>query len=110
MPLPQVLIPGLSAQVERIRQVHQADLASDYAGTFLPGALAEKYKRASRELVWQWLFPAKTLTLVPAAHEYRRYHLHETHVQKAIKQAVRRSQIPTWASPQFCQSFIAGEL
>src|SRR2546425_4192082 len=43
-------------------QVHQQDLAAGYAGTFLPGALAAKYKRAARELAWQWVFPAKTLT------------------------------------------------
>ena len=36
---------------------------------------------------------AKSLTLVPDSKEYRRYHLHETHVQQAIKLAVRRSRI-----------------
>jgi site-specific recombinase XerD len=33
------------------------------------------------------------LTYVPEAEEFRRYHLHETHVQKAIKKAVRKAQI-----------------
>src|SRR5262249_19849180 len=98
VPLPQVLIPALTAHLERVRQVHQHDLAAGYAGTFLPGALAAKYKRAAREWAWQWVFPAKTLTRVAATQEYRRYHLHETHVQKALKQAVVRSQIPKRAS------------
>ena len=43
--------------------------AAGYAGTFLPGALAVKDKRAARELAWQWIFPAKTLTRVPATQE-----------------------------------------
>lgn len=73
-------------------------MAASYAGIFLPTALGEKYPRAARELVWQWLFPAKTLTLVPDTQEYRRYHLHETLVQKAIKEAVRRTRIPKRAS------------
>jgi len=30
---------------------------------------------------------------VPDTKEYRRYHLHETHVQKAIKAAVQKAQI-----------------
>lgn len=38
-------------------------------------------------------FPAKTLTEIPDNSELRRYHLHETHVQKAIKDATRSCQI-----------------
>jgi site-specific recombinase XerD len=33
------------------------------------------------------------LTFVPETKEYRRYHLHETHVQKAIRRAVRKSKL-----------------
>jgi integrase len=110
VPLPQVLVPELKAQLERVKQVHQQDLTAGYAGTFLPGALAAKYKGAARELAWQWVFPAKTLTLVPATQEYRRYHLHETHVQKAIKQAVVRSQIPKRASAHTLRHSFASHL
>jgi integron integrase len=115
VPLPQVLLLELKTQLERVLQVHQEDLAANYAGTFLPNALAMKYKQASREWVWQWFFPAKTLTLVPATGQYQRYHLHETHVQRAIKQAVQEARIPKRAvcpylSSLFCQSFAASEL
>jgi site-specific recombinase XerD len=44
-------------------------------------------------LIWQWFVPATSLTLVPKTQEYKRYHLHETVVQKAIKQAVSRTKI-----------------
>lgn len=110
LPLPAVLLLELEAQRARVMQLHQEDLAAGYAGTFLPHALAEKYKRASKELVWQWLFPAKTLTLIPNCQEYRRYHLHETHVQKAIKQAVGRSQIPKRASAHTFRHSFASHL
>jgi len=110
VPLPQALLSALHAQLDRVRQVHQADLAAGYAGTFLPSALAEKYKGASREWVWQWLFPAKMLTPVPATQEYRRYHLHETHVQKAIKRAVLSSKIPKRASAQTFRHSFASHL
>ncbi|WP_052808431.1 integron integrase [Methyloterricola oryzae] len=98
VPMPLALVPALKAQLETVMRVHREDLAAGYAGTFLPSALGGKYKRADRELVWQWLFSAKTLTKLPSTGEYRRYHLHETHVQAAIKQAVQRSQIPKRAS------------
>jgi len=45
--------------------------------------LEKKYKNVAKELVWQWFFPGKTLTFVPETEEYRRYHLHHTHVLKA---------------------------
>jgi integron integrase len=110
VPLPQVMVPELTAQLQRVQQVHQDDVARGYAGTFLPGALADKYPRAARELGWQWLFPAKTLTLVPATQEYRRYHVHETQVQKALKQAVGRSQIPKRASAHTLRHSFASHL
>lgn len=59
----------------------------------MPDRLEVKYKNAPKELIWQWFFPAKELTFVADFNEYRRYHLHETHVQKAIKRAVSKSKI-----------------
>lgn len=48
----------------------------------IPGSLLiqleEKYKNAPRELVWQWFFPAKQLTVVEENSEQRRYHVHES--------------------------------
>jgi integron integrase len=110
LPLPQVLLPALSAQLEKVKQVHREDLAAGYAGTFLPGALGEKYPRAARELAWQWWFPAKTLTQVHDTQEYRRYHLHERDLQRAIKQAVERSQIPKRASAHTFRHSFASHL
>jgi integrase len=63
------------------------------AGVFLDNLLEKKYRNAPKELIWQWFFPAKTLTNVEGSHERRRYHLHESHVQKALKAAVRRVKL-----------------
>jgi integron integrase len=93
VPLPQKIISELKAHLENVKDLHQRDLDGGYAGAFMIGILEKKYKNAGKELVWQWFFPAKTLTLVPEARELRRYHLHETHVQKAIKRAVRKSKL-----------------
>ncbi|MFZ1325249.1 MAG: integron integrase [Candidatus Contendobacter sp.] len=110
VPLPQALAPELRAQLDQMARVYEADLAADYAGTFLPAALETKYPHATKEFGWQWLFPAMTLTTVPDTGEYRRYHLHETLVQKALKDAVRRSRIPKPASAHTLRHSFASHL
>lgn len=93
VPLPRITVPELKKQLESVKTLHEEDLREGYAGAFLMGSLGKKYKNASKELVWQWFFPAKTLTFVPETREYKRYHIHETHVQKALKRAVKKAQI-----------------
>ena len=78
LPLPEKLIPALKKHVARVDRLHQMDLAAKYDGVFMPGALDRKWKGAAKEWVWQWLFPAQTLTFVPAKKEHRRYHTHES--------------------------------
>ncbi len=94
VPLPEKLIPELKRHMERVGALFDKDLKAGFAGVFMPGALDRKWKSASRELVWQWVFPAKTLTFVPDKGEYRRYHMHESVFQKALHAAVRQARIP----------------
>jgi integron integrase len=93
VPLPRILVPDLKAHLERVKNLHNRDMASGFGGVFMFDAIEKKYKNCAKEFIWQWFFPAKTLTLVPETNEYRRYHLHETHVQKAIKGAVNRAKL-----------------
>jgi integron integrase len=110
VPLPQALRTEIELQLERVAHVHQEDLAHGYAGTFLPTALGSKYKNAAKELAWQWLFPAKTLTVVPGTGEHRRFHLHDSHVQRAIKEAVRQSGLRKRASAHTLRHSYASHL
>ena len=88
VPLPEVLIPEIRSQLEVVRSTLEQDLSSEnFAGTFLPHALERKYPKAPKEFIWQWFFPAILLTKVSGANEFRRYHLHVSHVNKAIKTA-----------------------
>ena len=110
LPMPEILTTELATQVERVAALHEQDLAAKTGGVFLPKSLDTKYKNAAKEFAWQWLFPAKSLTLVPASQEYRRWHLHESHVQQAIKLAVRRSRIAKRASAHTLRHSFASHL
>jgi len=106
VPQTSTILPELRAQLEPLKDLHQQDLKRDYVGVFLVNALEKKYKNVAKEFIWQWFFPAKQLTYLQKMEEYRRYHLHEMHVQKAIKQAVGKARICKRASaPTFCHSF-----
>lgn len=78
----------------RVGEQHQQDLEADYDGVFLFNALELKYKKAAKELIWQWMFPAQNLTQVKDSQELRRYHIHPSLVQKAIRTAVQKTKIP----------------
>ena len=110
VPLPESVLDDLQNQVNRVIAVHDTDLKEDYSGVFVPDRLEKKYKKAPKELIWQWFFPAKELTFVSETNEYRRYHLHETHVQKAIRRAVRTSKILKRASAHTFRHSFASHL
>lgn len=72
VPLPESLLPDLKKQFAAVASLHQRDCDAGYSGVFLFSLLEKKYKNAAKELVWQWFFPAKELTLVPETQERRR--------------------------------------
>ena len=77
---------------------------------FLVNALEKKYPKAAKEFIWQWFFPARQLTFVPETGEYRRYYLHETQVQTAIKEAVGKARICKRASAHTFRHSFASHL
>jgi integrase len=60
-----------------------------------------KYPRAPREWGWQYVFPAAGLSTDPRSGRVRRHHVHETGLQRAVKEAVRLARI---AKPASCHS------
>jgi integron integrase len=110
VPLPARALPQVREQMDFVRRLHAQDLGAGYAGTFLPRQLEKKYKNAAREFIWQWFFPAPTLTFIPKLREQRRYHLHESHVQGAVKQAAARAAIPKRVSPHTFRHTYASHL
>jgi integron integrase len=93
VPIPQTITAELLEQLETVRKLHDTDLKAGYSGAFLDDLLEKKYPKAAKDFIWQWFFPQQSLTPVPAKKELRRYHLHESHVQEALHEAVRRAKL-----------------
>jgi integron integrase len=96
--LPATLRAPLAQHLARVRDQHQRDLARGLGRAPLPYALARKYANADRQWAWQWVFPATGHYLDPETGVRYRHHLHETVIQRAVKQAVARAGITKRAS------------
>jgi len=85
------LIPAFEAHLARTRGVFDQDLSEGKANVWLPDALASKYPGASREWGWQYAFPAGKLSRDPRSGLWRRHHVGERSIQKAVRAAVFRA-------------------
>jgi integron integrase len=82
------LIPAIERQIQKVEHYLAEDVNNaDYAGVYLPDALARKYKSASKSLAWQYLFPSYKLSIDPETKLIRRHHIDESGINKAIKKA-----------------------
>lgn len=94
VPLPESIVDELQKQMKRVGGLHVRDLADDYDGVFLDDAVEKKYPKAPKELIHQWFLPQPSLTLMEESGARRRWHIHESKLQKALYLAVRKAAIP----------------
>jgi integron integrase len=100
--LPQSAKLELARQLRAIRLQHQHDLEHGAGWVELPSALGRKYPNAGREFAWQWVFPATRIYIHRETGQRRRHHLHESVLQKAVKEATRLAGV---AKPVSCHTF-----
>jgi integron integrase len=99
--VPASIRAPLVRHLERVKAQHAADVAAGRGNVALPGSLRLKYPNAGTEWGWQWVFPATRFYVDAETGERRRHHLHESVVQRAVKDAVREAGIPR---PATCHS------
>jgi integron integrase len=91
--LPESVREPLKKHLERVRKLHEEDLAEGFGWAALPGQLAKKYVNAGKEWPWQWVFPSAHRSRDPVSGKIARHHTAETGLQRVMKQAVGRSSI-----------------
>lgn len=93
VPLPIALAGNLREHIRQVERQHQEDLRQGAGYVELPGSLRLKLPNAPREWPWQWVFPATRQYLEPNTQELCRHHLHETVLQRAVRQAAQTAKL-----------------
>lgn len=91
--LPQGLEESLRRHLAKVQLVHEEDLLAGYGAVYLPYAFARKEPGAAKAWHWQYVFPAAKRALDPRSGVERRHHISASVLQKAVKEALRRTGI-----------------
>jgi len=103
---PVTLTPFLQNHLARVKTLHQQDLAQGHGAVYLPHALARKYPNIAKEWGWQYVFPARNISVDPRSGVTPRHHVDPSVINKAIKVAVRRAGLTkTISAHTFRHSF-----
>ena len=96
--LPDTLAVPLRRHLSHVKELHAHDLAAGWGRVSLPDAVGRKYPRAAADWRWQWVFPQRRRWRDPVTGKQGRHHVHETVVQRAVGDAVRRAGLTKRAS------------
>lgn len=92
--LPDSLRNPLLLQIQKVGILLKEHLNSlNYEGVFLPAPIKVNNKCTSKELKWHFLFPSPKLRLLKTKGTYIQYPLSESYLQKAIKEALIKTNI-----------------
>jgi integron integrase len=104
--LPDSILAPMREHLIRVQAIHQKDLAAGLGSVQMPFALDKKYPAAHKQWIWQFVFPAPTLSTEPETGIVRRHHIHETSIQKAIRAAAKLAEVEKRVTPHtFRHSF-----
>ena len=97
--LPCGLVEPLRLQLASVKEQHERDMLSGRGSVELPDAIDRKWPRAAWEWPWQWVFPATRFYRVAeppggVRGQRRRHHLHESVLQRAVREAALSSGVP----------------
>ena len=90
---PTSVAPFLHNHLKKIKVMHKSDVSKGFGAVYLPHALSRKYRNAAKKWGWQYVFPASNLSVDPRSGVTRRHHIDPSVINKAIKTAVKKTNV-----------------
>ncbi|MDX1303506.1 integron integrase [Photobacterium sp.] len=100
--LPKTLHDGLHEQMNHVRSLHNQDLRNGFGEVYLPYALSRKYAGKAKQIGWQYLFPARELSIDPRSSRKMRHHITDRTLQSYVKKAIFKAEVVKQAG---CHTF-----
>jgi len=91
--LPQIIRSSLQQHLLKVKVLHDKDVREGFGRVYLPYALARKYPNADRAFAWQYVFPALKRSIDPRTGTERRHHITPESMQRAVRSAIKLTQI-----------------
>lgn len=89
--VPECLVRSLDEHLRRRKRDHDTARVEGRGRVRLPAALARKYPSAGTDWPWQWVFAAENDYQHLEDRRSYRHHVHESTIQRAVKDAVRQA-------------------
>jgi integron integrase len=96
--LPARLRERLRAHLDRVRELHEADVALGHGSVSLPPEVAHNRPAAAADWAWQWVFPSARLHPDPQSRQQVRRPFHRAQLHRAFKAALEAAGIAKAAS------------
>lgn len=94
VPMPEVLVPLLQAQIEKAREIWERDIRAGQCRIPLPNAFARKSPEAEKQFCWMWVFASHKLSADPKTGKIGRWHINEANVNRHVSMKARRLNLP----------------
>jgi integron integrase len=91
--LPESLKAPLKKHLRTVKAIHEKDTKEGWGRVQMPDALDRKYPNAPAEWRWQWVFPQENRWKNKRTGQEGRHHVHESVVQRAVKETVIKARI-----------------
>jgi integron integrase len=100
--LPLNVKNSLQRHLQEVKTLHERDLTEGFGRVYLPYSLERKYPHANREWAWQYVFPSAKRSIAPRTGAERRHYTSPLVLQRAVREAIRKTELTKAAS---CHTF-----